>query len=213
MTPNEVYNAVRRGYPDAEVTTLCNLHSACSPRCKKVYMCGSCQSNYPNLDFDKVKEDYVRREGLPSCSSVDALAPSPSDRSLCFTELKSWEMVYQYSATERKRINMINRKASEYKSDIPKKLTDSIEICKNAAGGSLHGISLHLILVTDIDTTAGSEKALASNLNLLAGTAVKQTSDWRDLCNTLSNGILNGITDVTTHYWRCTDFDAKIAKL
>lgn len=213
MTPNEVYNAVRQCYPDAEETSLCNLHSACSPRCKKVYMCGTGISTYPNLDFDKVKEDYVKSEGLPSCSSVDALAPSPSDRALCFTELKSWEMVYRYSATDRKCINMINRKASEYKSDIPKKLTDSIEICKKAAGGNLQGINLHLILVTDIDTTVGSEKALANNLNLLAGTAVKQTSDWRDLCNTLSKGILNGITGITTHYWRCTDFDTKIATL
>ncbi len=213
MNPSEIYATIKKRHPDVEETSLCNLHSACSPRSGKSYMCRIAGSRHPALDFDKVKDEFVKCAGLPSCSSVDALAVTPSGHSLCFAELKSWEMVNIYNRDEEKKSRIIQKQASKYKSDIPKKLVDSITICEQTIEGSLQGIDLHLILVTDINTSVNSSATLANNLNMLAGTAVKKIDDWRELCNTLSQNILNGITGITTHYWHCTEFDSKIATL
>lgn len=206
MTPLEIYNQVL-AFLGCSTTIICDLHSACSKAKKKTYLCTHAGSNFPIIDFDKVKTLADIKRGITSRKSVDALTVSFSDSFICFIELKSWDLLIMYNGTE----DSIRQQAKRYSSDLPLKLYDSIEICKEITGSrdTFDDCKILYILITDISVADDGIMAFSSDLAALAGTS----SNLKELCNSLSQGIMDGITDVETRYWECRNFDKNISAL
>ena len=144
------------------------------------------------MDFDEVKTLLDKAQGQESRKSVDALAVSPSKTYLCFIELKSWELQLSYNGSEKK----IRRQAAKYSSDLPVKLSDSMQICREITDNpeTFDGCTILYILVTDISVADDGILAFNSDLTALAGTS----SNLKDLCNSLSQRVMDGITSVET---------------
>lgn len=159
------------------------------------------------IDFDDVKTKVDAALGVESRKSVDALTVSPSTLCLCFIELKSWELLLAHKGTERK----IRKQAEKYSSDLPVKLSDSIKICEEVtcSDEAFYGCDIIYILLTDISVEEDGICAFSTDLNALAGTS----SNLKELCNSLSKGIMDGIAEVETRYWECRDFDSKMSSL
>lgn len=206
MKPAEVYRLVG-SFLGEDTSAICALHSACSPLKGKKYQCGEVGSHYPVLDFDsvKIKADIEARK--ESRKSVDALALTPSDKILCFIELKSWELLINNKGDEKK----VRKQAEKYSSDLPLKLSDSLEICREIVGDHGEGSVSQIlyILITDISVVTNGLEAFDSDLSALAGIS----SNLNMLCNRLSTDIMQGIPNVETRYWECRDFDHEISKL
>lgn len=203
MTPDEIYR-IACEYIGGEKTVICNLHSACSPEEGKPYLCKTANSRTPVIDFDSVKTKADKEKGIESRKSVDALSCSASGKYICFIELKSWELFLTYNGKESK----VRKQTEKYKSDLPEKLKDSIEICKEISGNEdiFEGCVIVFILVTDITPERDGLSSFYSSMSALAGSS----SDLRLLCDRLSEGIMKGIPSVETRYWHCRDFDRKI---
>lgn len=208
MTPFEIYDKVL-AFATTPTTIICNLHSACSPQKGKIYLCIQAGSETPVIDFDeiKVQADAARGLGSMSRKSVDALAVTPSSNFLCFIELKSWELLIKHHGTEEN----IRAQANKYSSDLPIKLSDSIQICKEITHDSnvFSGCNMLYILVSDISVADDGIMAFNSDLTALAGTS----SNLKELCNKLTQGIMNNITSVETRYWECRNFDRELFSL
>ncbi|MDE7350520.1 MAG: hypothetical protein K2N25_05590 [Muribaculaceae bacterium] len=206
MTPLQVFYGIY-AYQEEIATIICNLHSACRSDKGKRYMCIYAGSSYPVIDFDEVKNKADLFESRESRKSVDALALPPSESILCFVELKSWELVVKDKGTE----NKVRKKAEKYASDLPQKLTDSIEICRNILKdqNALDSCRIMYILVTDISVNDNGLEALNADLSALAGIS----SNLNKLCNSLSRNIMDNIPNVETRYWECREFDDKMSRL
>ncbi len=206
MTPSEIYPVIR-AYSGDKVTVICNIHSACAPVKGKKYMCIIAGSKHPVIDFDFVRTEADKRKSVKSRKSVDAVALTPSQKTLCFVELKSWELLIKNKGTEEK----VKKKASKYTSDLPLKLSDSISICQEIIGNSdaFNGCRMLYVLVTDISVDDNGLDALNADLSALAGIS----SNLNILCNRLSKNIMNDIPNVETRYWECREFDGEMAKL
>lgn len=206
MTPSEIYNRVS-DFSDVSATIICDLHSACSPRRGRSYSCVNPGSTISVMDFDEVKTLLDKAQGQESRKSVDALAVSPSKTYLCFIELKSWELQLSYNGSEKK----IRRQAAKYSSDLPVKLSDSMQICREITDNpeTFDGCRILYILVTDISVADDGIRAFNSDLTALAGTS----SNLKDLCNSLSQRVMDGITTVETRYWECRNFDTNLSSL
>lgn len=207
MTPKQVYNSIYH-YMGNQTTIICNLHSACSPL--KGYMCFKPQSNIPVIDFDSVKTKADIEDGIKSRKSVDAVVYSPSNAFFCFVEMKSWDLFLKHNGNEAN----IREQAKKYESDLPEKLTKSIEICKQITGDNSTFDDCHIvyILITDIPVKLDKDSAISSidsKLMALAGTS----SNLNVLCNQLSRDIMNNIPRVETRYWECRDFDRQLSAL
>lgn len=206
MTPLEIYNQVS-SFAAIHTTIICNLHSACSPQKKKTYLCTIPNSKAPVIDFDKVKTLADIARGLESRKSVDALTVNPAKNCLCFIELKSWELQISFNGSE----NKIRKQAAKYSSDLPVKLADSMQICKDIIDNpdTFDGCRIIYILVTDISVADDGIMAFNSDLSALAGTS----SNLKKLCNTLSQDVMNNIISVETRYWECRNFDMSLSSL
>lgn len=206
MTPLEIYNKVL-AFTVAPTTIICNLHSACSLQKGKTYLCIHPGSKTPVIDFDEVKTRADVERGLESRKSVDALTVNPSETYLCFIELKSWELQINFNGSEKK----IRQQAAKYSSDLPIKLSDSIQICEEITNnpGIFRDCKIIYILVTDISVADDGIMAFNSDLTALAGTS----SNLKELCNTLSRGVMANITSVETRYWECRSFDRNLSTL
>ena len=208
MTPNQVYNSILKyirkspNYNRKSPYFICKLHSAC----KNNYSRCSGQSQIQVIDFDAVKTEADSTLGSKLRKSVDAVVNSPSDSFFCFVELKSWKMCINNNGT----IQKIQNQAKKYESDLPKKLADSIEICKQITNDNsiFDNCNIVYILVTDISVDSGIS-SIDSDLTALAGTS----SNLNALCNQLSRNIMNNIPKVQTRYWECRDFDTKLNNL
>lgn len=208
MTPLDIYNQVLAFSGAPSTTIICDLHSACSPQKNKIYLCTHAGSITPVIDFDEIKELADTARGLPAPrKSVDALTLPPSRTFLCFIELKSWELLITYNGTE----DTIRQQAVKYSSDLPKKLSDSMQICEEITSDSntFSDCKIVYILVTDISVADDGIKAFNSDMMALAGTS----SNLKDLCNSLSYGIMDRITIVETRYWECRSFDKNLSTL
>lgn len=205
MKPAEIYSRVL-AYSGRDATVVCDLHSACSPLKRRAYMCPAAASHTPVIDFDEVKVKAVRHCNV-MLKSVDALALPASEDYLCLIELKSWEMLIERKGTEEN----VRRQADKYASALPRKLTDSIRICEQIAGDSnaLRDCRIIYILLTDISVETDGLMAFSSDLTALACTS----SNLREICNTLSQGIMDSITSVETRYWECRRLDAELSLL
>lgn len=207
MTPLEIYNRVL-DFSGIPATILCDLHSACTPRKSRSYLCGIAGTKTPVIDFDEIKTLADAAKGsAPTRKSVDALTVAPSRMFLCFVELKSWELLITHNGSE----DSIRRQASKYASDLPMKLSDSMQICREIAAGpdTFDGCKIVYILVTDISVSEDGIMAFNSDLTALAGTS----SNLKDLCNTLSQGVMDRIQSVETRYWECRNFDKDLSNL
>lgn len=205
MTPTQIYSTVR-AYAGGGTTIICDLHSACTPRKLKHYVCGAARSGTEVIDFDEVKRLADKALGCGARKSVDALTVAPSYSFLCFIELKSWELVLAYNGSE----DNVRRQAKKYSSDLPGKLSVSMRICEEITNdpATFDGCRVIYILLTDIPVDDGL-MALNTDLTALAGIS----SDLKGLCNSLSRGIMAGISAVETRYWECRQFDTEIASL
>lgn len=206
MNPLDIYNQVL-AFAAIPTTIICNLHSACSPKKGKVYLCTKHGSKISVIDFDEVKTLADIKKEQESRKSVDALTVNSSKTYLCFIELKSWELQINFNGTE----NKIRKQAAKYSSNLPIKLSDSIQICKEITNNpdTFSGCQIIYILVTDISVADDGIKAFNSDLTALAGTS----SNLKDLCNTLSQGVMNNIISVETRYWECRNFDINLSSL
>lgn len=206
MTPDEICRTICE-YIKGGRTVICNLHSACSPSKGKFYMCETAKSKTPVIDFDSVKIKADKEKGIESRKSVDALFCSASGKYICFIELKSWVLFLVHGGKE----SNVRKQAEKYESDLPEKLKDSIEICKEISGNVdiLEGCVIVFILVTDITPERDGLSSFYSSMSALAG----YSSDLKKLCNRLSSGIMDRITSVETRYWYCRDFDREINEL
>lgn len=193
-------------FANGKTTSICDIHSACSPIKGKFYNCGNQVSRTPVINMDAVKEDFYKSQDkkIEMPKSVDALTNS-SD-ALCFVELKSWDLVLQYNGTA----DAIKQQCTKYQSDLPMKLAHTLEMCKQLLSDPnlFDGIRVIFVLVTDIDVSIGIE-AIYEDLSALAGIS----SDLRSLCNRLTGNILSGVTDFQTLYCECRNFDSEIAQL
>lgn len=206
MTPAEIYHAISE-FAERHHTVICEIHSACSPHKGLHPKCLPKGSNYPVIDFDSVEREADMKKSRPSRKSVDALALSPSQSFLCFIEMKSWQMLLARKGTEHK----VRTQAEKYRSDLPAKLADSIDICSEISGanGSFDKCRMMYILLTDISVENEGLEALNADLSALAGIS----SNLASLCNRLSRDIMHGIPDVERRYWECRDFDREISTL
>lgn len=206
MTPLDIYNQVY-AFSGLPTTIICDLHSACSPKKKKSYLCTHAGSKTPVIDFDEVKIRADVAQGLESRKSVDALTVSSSSTFLCFIELKSWELLITYNGSEKNVRNQVVK----YSSDLPTKLSDSMEICEEITNNpdAFDSCKIIYILLTDISVADDGISAFSSDLMALAGTS----SNLKELCNSLSQGVMDGITTVETRYWECRSFDKNISIL
>lgn len=207
MTPLDIYKQVL-SFSNTPTTIICDLHSACSPRKKKTYLCTLARTKTPVIDFDEIKTCADAAKGLASPrKSVDALTVTPSGTFLCFVELKSWELLIMYNGSEYN----IRQQATKYSSDLPIKLSDSIQICEEITNdpNTFSNCKIIYILVTDISVVDDGIMAFNSDLTALAGTS----SNLKELCNTLSHDIMNSIKSVETRYWECRNFDINFSTL
>lgn len=205
MTPSEILNKVSE-YIGNKKTIICDLHSACSPQKGKMHMCTE-ESTKHVIDFDSVKTKADIERSIESRKSVDAITDSNTGNYLCFIELKSWKLLLTNNGYEEK----IRKQAKKYESDLPQKLTESIEICKQICreDTALEDCKILFILVSDISTEKDGLADIQSNLSALAGSS----SNLNSLCNVLSNEIMKNIPNIETRYWYCKDFDKKIGNL
>lgn len=206
MTPLDIYNQVY-AFSGLPSTIICDLHSACSFKKKRLYLCAHAGSKTPVIDFDEVKIRADIAQGLESRKSVDALTGSPSSAFLCFIELKSWELLITYNGSEKNVRNQVVK----YSSDLPTKLSDSMEICEEITNNPdvFDRCKIIYILLTDISVVDDGLSAFSSDLMALAGIS----SNLKELCNSLSQGVMDGITTVETRYWECRSFDKNISIL
>lgn len=206
MTPTDIYDKIC-SFANRPTTIICDLHSACTPKKGNVYLCPHPGSQIQVIDFDEIKVLADKARGRASRKSVDALTLAPSHSYLCFIELKSWELLLANNGSERK----IRTQSDKYASDLPIKLSDSMQICAEITKESdtFKGCRILYILLTDISVNDSGLLALNSDLAALAGTS----SDLRQLCNSLSQGVMDGITNVETRYWECRNFDDELAAL
>ena len=208
MTPKQIYDSIYQ-YIGNKDTIICNLHSACSPLKGKSYLCANVGSNIRTIDFDSVKELADIEKGIESRKSVDCVVCTPSDSYFCFVELKSWKLLLLHNGQEKD----IRKQSKKYESDLPRKFTDSLEICKQIINeGVFDNCKIIYILLTDISNSIGQLSALSNidaNLTALAGTS----SNLNMLCNQLSQNIMDNIPNVETRYWECCNFDAELSKL
>ena len=200
MKPDALFRRLT-AYAAEPCTVVCNIHSVCTPSKNRTYLCGSPQSRVAVIDFDAVKARFDRMRAKGARKSVDAVALAPSGGCLCFVEMKSWELMLTNGATE----GDIRRKAGKYESDLPRKLSDSLALCRQIAGSAraFDGCPVVYILLSDIAVEHDALTAFCSDLAALSGTA----SNLRRLCNELSEEIMEGIGEVETHYWECRQFD------
>lgn len=209
MTPKQIYDSIYQ-YVGNKDTIICNLHSACSPLKKKSYLCTKVGSNTKIIDFDSVKDLADKEKGIESRKSADSIVYTPSNSYFCFVELKSWKLLLLHNGDEK----VIHKQAAKYESDLPRKLTDSIEICKQITGdkGIFDNCKIIYILLTDIPNDTDPQSGLSSinsNLTALAGTS----SNLNILCNKLTQNIMDNIPNVETRYWECCNFDMELSKL
>ena len=209
MTPKQIYDSICN-YLGNQNTIICNLHSACSPIDGKNYMCAKPKSKVRVIDFDAVKIKADVEVSIESRKSVDAVVNSPSNSFFCFIEIKSWNLFLTHSGNEAN----IRKQAKKYESDLPQKLADSIEICKQITKNNsiLDNCHIIYILITDISVKSTVESGISSidsALTALAGTS----SNLNILCNQLSSNIMNNIPKVETRYWECRNFDIELSYL
>ena len=105
----------------------------------------------------------------------------------------------------------IRQQTTKYSSDLPIKLSDSIQICEEITNdpNTFSNCKIIYILVTDISVVDDGIMAFNSDLTALAGTS----SNLKELCNTLSHDIMNSIKSVETRYWECRNFDINFSTL
>ena len=173
-------------------------------------MCKKEGSKVKIIDFDSVKEQADIEKGIESRKSVDSVVATPSDSYFCFVELKSWQLLLTYKGDEKS----IRKQAKNYESDLPRKLTDSIEICKQITNdvGVFDNCKIIYILLTDIPNQKNQMSGISNidaKLTALAGTS----SNLNLLCNQLSQNIMDNIPKVETRYWECSNFDVELSKL
>lgn len=206
MTSLEIYSELFT-YSGKKSTIICDLHSACSPKKRRVYMCSPKGSHTPVVDFDEIKTLVDKAKGIPARKSVDAVAVSPLCGYLCFIELKSWDLLISKNGTEEN----IRKQADKYSSDLPQKLTDSIQICKEVTKdqNAFNDCAIIYVLLTDISVVNDGIMAFNSDLAALAGIS----SNLKKSCNSLSQGIMDSITNVETRYWECRNFDNQVATI
>lgn len=205
MKPSDFYKEARAYKDGLTECVLCNLHMPCSTS-------GLCERrlNYKMLNFDEIKEYYCHVHKIGSCSSSDGLTFSPSDRSLFFVEIKSWLNVINspHGKTEVTDAELQN-KAEQYALAIKKKVSDSLNICRDIASDAneYDAIPKNIVLVTDIDTKTNPMALLVLNLNHLGATA----SNKQQFCNDAMNKSIIA-NNLSIHYWFCHDFDVNISK-
>lgn len=183
-----------------EATYHVRVHDICclDKSCVKTKRC-SVNHGIQILDFDKVKD--ARCKGGNPLPSVDGLLEQ--NGFLCFVELKSWENYLKYQSPESEKD--IQAQLDDY--NLEGKLTQSMIMCQEEADNSLlfEEIPVLFALVTDIDVDRTGERDILLKLNMLAHSA----SDWRTVCNRLSEEKLKGMS-VKTVYYSCKNFDKEL---
>lgn len=195
MTPQQLYNTIKRIYPHYEVASICHTNKDCL----RNGFCSNVQSvNVINFDF--VKEDFYKGQ-TPTPASVDAVCVSTNGKQkFCFVEMKGWQQ-YMNKISRQKRTP--EETALGY--NLAGKLNDSQQLCIDLVADKdlFSKISVQFLLVTDIDTKINGIEAFQSLLNQLGQTS----SNLYSKCITESCKVLESEIFIDKVYLTCKNFD------
>ncbi len=197
MTPQDLYEFIKREYPHCEVPSICYIDKSCLQN----GFCTHAQST-TLIDFDRVKDDHCK--GLPAKpASVDAICISGTDKVFYFIELKGWK---KYLETQSKQKRSPKETAEGYK--LFTKLSDSLRLCEQIVSNNelFADIPIRFLLVTDIDTKTHGIESFHSVLNLLGQTS---TNIYLD-CLQQARNILESEIKIEREYISCKEFDNHI---
>lgn len=163
----KIYEHIKK-YASLEDNVFCDLHKCASPdECNH-------KQNHRMLNFDKVKDTYCSKKGIPSCKSADGL--SYNDNGILFViEAKSWELYNKYSKPETEQ--EVKDKVVEYV--LSAKLSDSLVICKEVLG-EMGEIKVPMVYIVVSDIKNEGIECFSSNLSLLAETSSNFSNIYRD---------------------------------
>lgn len=202
MTPHDLYQKLLSDYPTTE-HILCDLHKPCIPkehRCDVVL-------THRLINFDQVKDEYIRNTKQQNKSSVDGYTYKEALH--CFVELKGWKKFLEFH-TNSVTLESIKKQANKY--DLNKKLIDSIQICTDISKDNdlFHSNAVAFVLVTDIAIQNDGIVGFWSNLGHLAETSAQ----WEHICNEeLRNRLSSLPSNVSTYYVNCQEFETLLSKL
>lgn len=203
MTPYELYNKLISEFSLRE-NILCELHK---PFILKECRCSVALAK-KMLNFDKIKDDYLRKTKQDSKSSVDGY--TYKGNSHCFVEIKGWKKFLEYHTNDTTLEKDIEEQVKRF--DLNKKLTDSMDICGEITRDVclFDSASVAFVLVTDIDTENDGIKNIFFDLESLAETSTK----WDVICNKeLKNKLSVLPSSIRTYYTNCRNYDILISKL
>lgn len=187
------------------VTTLCDVHSLC----QHGHKC-AVPSKIPVVNFDRVKEEYCKRNGLILMPpSVDAITLSGDGMKLCFVELKSWLKYLAY--TKEVSSETIHRQVKKYK--FLEKLEASMNICATFADEEFFDRNEYAyIIVTDADAELETNpvRNFAMNMFALAETSCRR---WRPECVKATNEAVSKMSGVNVRHVSCQQFDSVLERI
>ena len=195
MTPQQLYDVIKKAYPQSEVASVCHTNVDCL----RYGFCPAKQSRNV-VDFDSVK--IARYKGqTPTPASVDAVCVSSGDNCrFCFVELKGWQRYIDYANNQK---CTPEETATGY--NLAGKLADSQRLCMELTldDDLFATMPVQFILVTDIDTESNGIVAFQSLLNQLSQTSTHLYSE----CLTQARKSLDSEIYIDKAYITCKDFD------
>lgn len=193
MTAQQLYDTIKKYYPQCEVSSICYT----SQSCRRYGFCADMQSGNV-IDFDAIKDEMCKGQTLKP-ASVDAVCVSGTDHAFYFVELKGWQ---RYIDNRYKQKLTPEETALGY--NLAGKLSASQRLCMQiAADDNLFSkIPVRFLLVTDIDTQTNGIEAFHSLLNQLGQSSTYIYSE----CLSQARRCLESEIFIDHDYVSCKDF-------
>lgn len=194
MTSQQLYDTIKMMYPLSEVSSICYADQVCL----RNGFCAHSQSAKV-INFDSVKDDFCNGQSEKP-SSVDVICVSRTDKVFYFVELKGWK---KYIENVSKQKHTPKDTVEGYK--LSKKLSDSLEICRQLASNKelFSDIPIRFLLVTDIETKTHGIESFHSLLNQLGETSSNICLE----CLRMARKTLDLEIGIDRDYISCQDFD------
>lgn len=193
MTAQQLYDTIKKYYPQCEVNSMCYTNQSC----KRYGFCADMQSGNV-IDFDAVKDEMCKGQ-TSKPASVDAVCVSGTGHAFYFVELKGWQ---RYIDNICKQKFTPEETASGY--NLAGKLSASQSLCMQitADDNLFTKFPVRFLLVTDIDTRTNGIEAFHSLLNQLGQSSTNIYSE----CLSQARRILESEVFIDKDYVCCKDF-------
>lgn len=176
---SKVYEYIKK-YASLNDNTFCGLHKCVAPD-----ICRDKQ-HHLMLNFDEVKNHFCRIRKISPHKSADGLSYN-ANGILFIIEIKGWEAYYIHSNPNSGE--KIQQKVAEYK--LPKKLSDSLMICKDVLN-VMSPITLPIVYLVVSDINNEGIESIERNLLLLSETS----TDFSKIYSASIKSVLNSIPDI-----------------